>query len=128
VRDGSSPEEEVAGAALRRAAALGAGDEAALRLLMHPGLQWTTFRGQVLGYEDYIAGNTRGSLHWRSQRLEGITVVVAGDAAVLTAAVTDEVRVEGHEQAFRLRLTQTWVRTPDGWRCLAGHASLPAPP
>ena len=26
----------------------------------------------------------------------------------------------------RLRLTQTWVRTPEGWRCLAGHASLPA--
>jgi hypothetical protein len=25
-----------------------------------------------------------------------------------------------------LRLTQTWVRTPEGWRCLAGHASLPA--
>ncbi|MCW2935616.1 MAG: hypothetical protein JWM19_6578 [Actinomycetia bacterium] len=118
----------MAGAALRRAAALGAGDEAALRLLMHPGLQWTTFRGQVLGYEDYIAGNTRGSLRWRSQRLEGITVVVAGDTAVLTAAVTDEVCTEGRDQAFRLRLTQTWVRTPDGWRCLAGHASLPAPP
>lgn len=118
----------MAGAALRRAAALGAGDEAALRLLMHPGLQWTTFRGQVLGYEDYIAGNTRGTLRWRLQRLEGITVVVAGDTAVLTAAVTDEVFVEGHEQAFRLRATQTWVRTTEGWRCLAGHASFPAPP
>ena len=114
------------GAALRRAAALAAGDEAALRLLMHPGLQWTTFRGEVLGYEDYIAGNTRGSLRWRSQRLESIKVVVAGDAAVLTAAVTDEVSVEGREQVFRLRLTQTWVRTLAGWRCLAGHASRPA--
>jgi hypothetical protein len=128
VRDGSSPEEEVAEAALRRAAALGAGDEAALRQVMHPGLQWTTYRGQVLGYEDYIAGNTRGSLQWRSQRLEGITVVVAHDTAVLTAAVTDEVCIEGREQALRLRLTQTWVRTREGWRCLAGHASLPAPP
>jgi ketosteroid isomerase-like protein len=128
VRDGSSPEEEVAEAALRRAAALGAGDEAALRQIMHPGLQWTTYRGQVLGYEDYIAGNTRGSLRWRSQRLEGITVVVVGDTAVLTAAVTDEVCIEGREQALRLRLTQTWVRTREGWRCLAGHASLPAPP
>ena len=124
--DRSPAEEEVAAAALRRAAALGAGDEAALRLLMHPGLQWTTFRGEVLGYEDYIAGNTRGTLRWRAQRLEGITVVVVGDTAVLTATVTDEVSVEGREQAFRLRLTQTWVSTPAGWRCLAGHASLPA--
>ena len=120
------PEEEVAGAALRRAAALAAGDEAALRLLMHPGLQWTTFRGEVLGYADYIARNTGGNLRWRSQRLDGITVVVAGDTAVLTALVTDEVSRDGKDQVFQLRLTQTWVRTPEGWRCLAGHASLPA--
>jgi aminoglycoside phosphotransferase (APT) family kinase protein len=117
--------EEVTEAALRRAAALAAGDVAALRQLMHPGLQWTTYRGEVLGYEDYIAGNTRGSLRWRAQRLEDIAVVVADDTAVLTAAVTDEVCVDGRERSFRLRLTQTWVRTPAGWRCLAGHASLP---
>ena len=114
----------MAAAARRRAAALAAGDEAALRRLMHPGLQWTTFRGEVLGYADYIAGNTRGDLRWRAQRLEDVTVVVAGDTAVLTAAVTDEVTRDGTEQAFRLRLTQTWVRTSEGWRCLAGHASL----
>lgn len=113
-------------AALRRAAALAAGDEAALRRLMHPRLQWTTFRGEVLGYEDYIAGNTRGGLRWRAQRLEDVTVVVVGDTAVLSAAVTDEVTRDGREQPFRLRLTQTWVRTPEGWRCLAGHASQPS--
>jgi hypothetical protein len=123
---GISAEEEVASAALRRAAALAAGDEAALRLLMHPGLQWTTFRGDVLGYEDYIAGNTRGDLRWRAQRLQDVKVVVAGDTAVLTAAVTDEVFRDGGHQIFRLRLTQTWVSTTEGWRCLAGHASLPS--
>jgi hypothetical protein len=123
---GVSAEEEVAGAALRRAAALAAGDEAALRLLMHPGLQWTTFRGEILGYEDYIAGNTQEDLRWRSQRLQDIKVVVAGDTAVLTAAVTDDVSQDGTDRVFRLRLTQTWVSTSEGWRCLAGHASLPA--
>jgi ketosteroid isomerase-like protein len=121
-----TPQDEVARAAARRAAALAAGDEAALRLLMHPDLQWTTFRGEVLGYEDYIAANTRGDLRWRSQRLEGVTVAVAGDTAVLTATVTDEVSRDGRDRAFHLRLTQTWVRTPQGWQCLAGHASLPA--
>ena len=121
--DSASPEKEVTEAALRRAAALAAGDEAALRLLMHPRLQWTNFRGEVLGYEEYITGNTRGSLRWRSQRLDDIAVVVDGGTAVLTAAVTDEVTRNGREESFRLRLTQTWVRTPEGWRCLAGHAS-----
>jgi hypothetical protein len=75
-------EDEVIAAALRRAEALAVGDEATLRVLMHPGLQWTTFRGEVLGYEDYIAGNTRGILRWRAQRLDDIAVVVAGDTAV----------------------------------------------
>ena len=120
-------EEEVAGAARRRAAALVARDEAALRRLMHPGLQWTTLRGEVLGFEDYIAGNTRGDLSWRAQRLDDVKVVVAADTAVLTAAVTDEVSRDGRAQAFRVRLTQTWVRTPEGWRCIAGHASQLAP-
>lgn len=53
-------------------------------------------------------------------------MVVAGDTAVLTAAVTDVVSRDGQDQTFHLRLTQTWVRTQGGWRCLAGHASLPA--
>lgn len=122
----TSAEEEVTEAALRRAAALAAGDAAALRLLMHPGLRWTTFRGEVLGYEEYIVCNTRENLRWRSQRLSDVTVTVAGDTAVLTAAVTDEVTRDGRDLAFELRLTQTWVRTPGGWRCLAGHASRPA--
>ena len=119
-------EEEVIQAAQRRATALAAGDEAALRALMHPSLRWTTFRGEVLGYEDYIAGNTRADLRWRSQRLADIAVTVVGDAAVLTAAVTDEVTRDGGDLAFQLRLTQMWVRTDGGWRCLAGHASRPA--
>jgi ketosteroid isomerase-like protein len=126
VPDSVTPEEAVAEAASRRAAALAAGDEAALRQLMHPGLRWTNFRGEVLDYETYIAGNIRGGLRWRSQRLEDIAVVVIGGTAVLTATVTDEVSRDGRDQVFQLRLTLTWVRTPQGWRCLAGHASLPA--
>jgi len=123
-----TPAEEVTRAAMRRAAALAARDEAALRLLMHPDLRWTTFRGEVLGYEAYIIGNTRGDLRWRSQRLEDVDVTVVADTGILTAAVTDEVSRDGRDRAFRLRLSQTWVRTPQGWRCLAGHASRPDQP
>ena len=110
----------------RRAAALADGDEAELRLLMHPNLQWTTFRGTVLDYEGYVASNIGGELRWRSQRLDETRVVVVGDTAVLTAWVTDEVTRDGRDLVFRVRLTQTWVRTGQGWRCLAGHASPPA--
>ena len=107
---GSSPQQEVTEAARWRAAALAAQDEAELRVLMHPDLQWTSFRGEVLDYEAYIAGNIRGDMQWRSQRLEGIRAAVAGDTAVLTAAVSDEVSRGGRDQSFRLLLTLTWVR------------------
>lgn len=63
-----------------------------------------------------------GVLTWRSQRLEDVRVVVVGETAVLTALVTDEVRKDGQDQSFTLRLTQTWVRAEGGWQSLAGHA------
>lgn len=113
---------------MRRAAALAARDEAALRTLMHPALQWTTFRNDVLGYEEYVAGNTRGELMWRAQRLDDVRVTVVADTAVLTAWVTDEVTRDGRDLEFRVRLTQTWVRTEQGWRCLSGHAGAPVGP
>ncbi len=116
----------MAEAAARRAAALAARDEAALRALMHPDLQWTTFRNDVLGYEQYVTGNTRGELVWRAQRLDDVRVTVVADTAVLTAWVTDEVTRDGRDMEFRVRLTQTWVRTQQGWRCLSGHAGAPA--
>ena len=89
---------------------------------MHPELQWTTFKGDVLSLDQYIEGNTGGVLAWVSQRLDDPCVVVVGDTAVLTALVTDEVQKEGHVVTFSLRLTQTWVRAGGSWRCLAGHA------
>ena len=42
----------------------------------------------------------------------------------------DDVTTEAGRQTFRLPVTQTWVGTGAGWRCLAGHAgpsSEPAP-
>jgi ketosteroid isomerase-like protein len=78
--------------------------------------------------EALIAGNVRGPLIWRGQRLADVRLAVEADVAVLAAVVHDEVSRDGQDQTFTLRLTQTWVRTAEGWRCLAGHASLPAGP
>jgi ketosteroid isomerase-like protein len=115
-------EDEVLAAAERRAKALRERDAAALRALHHEQLRWTTHRGAVLDRDAYVAANTQGDLVWRDQRLEDVQVTVAGDAAVLTARVVDEVERAGEPQTFSLRLTQAWVRGPGGWVCLAGHA------
>lgn len=119
---------EVLAAAGRRAEALAERDADTLRALLHPALRWTTFTGEVLDREGYIAGNTAGDLVWRGQRLADVNVTVVGTTAVLTAVATDSVRRDGCDQVFRLRLTQTWVRGADGWQCLAGHAGPEVPP
>jgi ketosteroid isomerase-like protein len=96
---------DVIEAALRRAAALAAADEGALRRLMHPDLQWTSYRGSVLGYEEYIKATSAETSAGGAQRLDDVQVAVAGDPAVLTAWVTDEVSRDGHDHVFTLRLT-----------------------
>ena len=115
-------EQQVLQAAEQRAAALVAADPDELRRLLHPGLRWTTFLGDVLSRDQYVAGNTSGKILWRSQRLEQPHVEVVSDTAVLTAVVVDDVSRPGQDGEVRLRLTQTWVREGDQWRCLAGHA------
>ena len=100
-------------------------DEQVLRALHHPGLRWTTHRGAVLDLDSYIEGNAAGDLVWHAQRLEDVEVTVAGDTAVLVGILVDEVERDGERREFRLRLTQTWVRSDAGWVCIAGHAGPP---
>ena len=114
--------EDVLAAALQRAQALADRDPVTLAALHHPDLRWTTFLGDVLDRESYVRGNTEGSLVWRAQSLVDPEVVVEGDTAVLTAVVRDDVERGGVAETFSLRLTQTWVRTSEGWCCLSGHA------
>lgn len=114
--------DDVLAAATKRAEALADGDVAALRSLMHPHLRWTTYRGEVLNRLAYVEGNTGNGLRWHSQRLVEPSVVVVGDTAVLTAEVLDEVDANDGRETFRLRLTQTWVRSEGRWVCLSGHA------
>jgi hypothetical protein len=114
--------EDVLAAARSRARALVESDPVRLRALMHPDLRWTTFRGEVLSRDEYVRGNTDGSLRWVAQTREEPEVVVAGQTAVLIAVVVDAVERDGQAQTYRLRLSQTWVLTGEGWQCLTGHA------
>ncbi|MGW6276992.1 nuclear transport factor 2 family protein [Kribbella sp. NPDC055071] len=117
-----SVEEQVVAAALRRAAALAAGDVGELRACLHPEFWWTSHRGAGFDREAYIASNTGGSLRWSAQSLADVAVVVVGNVAVLRCVVTDRVDVGQGTEEFRMPMTQTWIRSDDRWLCLAGHA------
>ena len=110
-------------AAEARASALARGDAAGLLALLHPDFAWTTHTGQVFDRREYVRRNTEGITVWRSQSLVDPRVLVVGDTAVLLAEVADVVLGAGDEQeTFRMPMTQVWVRSGDGWLCLAGHA------
>lgn len=115
-------DEAVVDAAHRRAVALASGDGAALADLLHPEFRWTSHRGQTFDRSAYLDSNVSGGLVWRAQTLSDVSVTVAGDTAVLTCRVTDEVERDGRAERFSMPMTQVWVRSMSGWLCLAGHA------
>jgi len=133
-------EDEVLAAAEARASALGRRDAAALTGLLHPRFAWTSHKGASFDRTTYVRSNTAGSVLWHGQQLENVTVTVVGDTAVLRCTVSDDVdAVSEHvdsgtdeelpvdgtltgRQLFRMPMTQVWIRTTRGWKCLAGHA------
>lgn len=97
-----------------------------LRRWLHEDFVWTSHRGEVFDRAAYLEANTR-RLRWVSQELVDPQVTVVGDTAIVVAAVHDVVERDGEPLNFTMRLTQTWIRSADGWQCLAGHAGPLAP-
>jgi hypothetical protein len=113
---------EVLDAAQQRADALASGDPEVLREMLHPRFRWVSHTGERFDRDSYVRSNTGGTHRWASQQLSEVDVVVHPQTAVLRCQVVDEVdRGEGVE-AFRMPMTQVWVRYDDRWVCLAGHA------
>ena len=114
--------DDVMEAARDRAAALAAADPTRLRDLLHADFRWTSHTGQVFDRDAYLEANTGGSTRWRQQDLGDPEVVVVGSAAVLRTVVTDVVETAAGLATYRMPMTQVWVSSDGGWRCLAGHA------
>ncbi len=55
------------------------------------------------------------------------TVLVAGDTAIVTAKLLLKGTARGEKFERVLWFSDTYVRTPKGWRYLFGQASLPLP-
>ena len=119
---GRTAADEVFAAARVRAVALTSGDAETLLRLHHPDFRWLSAAGDELNREGYVETYTAGDIRWRRQRLTEPEVVVIGDTAVLWCTVEHDMVTSRGAQSFRRRMTQTWSLTPDGWRCVAGHA------
>ncbi|MDH2414451.1 nuclear transport factor 2 family protein [Nocardioides sp. CER19] len=114
---------QVRTAAEDRATALVAGDAERLMDLLHEEFTWTTHVGETVDRTEYVRRNTEGQTVWHAQAMTDVEVVVVGNTAVLRAEVTDRVTfAEGDVETFRMPMTQVWVLSAGGWKCLAGHA------
>jgi hypothetical protein len=113
---------EVLAAARSRAEALAAADGAALARVLHPAFRWISHTGEQFDRDDYVTRNTSGRVPWHRQDLGDPEVELFGDAAVLRAVVTDEIRRGDEVESFRMPMTQIWVRSGGVWLCAGGHA------
>jgi hypothetical protein len=118
--------ESVLDAIRRRSDALVTKDTDTLLALHHPGFVYVNANGEVLDRDEYLDRYVRpDDVRWISQTVTDARVTAAGAAAVATFLVHDVARAGDYELDETFRSTQTWIRSDEGWRCLAGHTSQP---
>jgi ketosteroid isomerase-like protein len=86
--------------------------------------------GNVIARDALLAGSRSGKIVYEQQdEVPGSqTVRVWGDTAVVTAQLWLKGTNEGQAFDRHLWFSDTYVRTPGGWRYALGQASLPLPP
>lgn len=128
----ASPEEDaktVAALDTKYQAAVKANDAAAMDQILAEDFALVTGRGKVYDKADLLDSARKKEVTYERQDEEPGTqkVRVWGDTAVVTALLWIK-SVQGDKSAdYKLWFSDTYVRTPAGWRYVFGQASLPLP-
>jgi ketosteroid isomerase-like protein len=83
--------------------------------------------GKSFTKSDLINAAKSGNITYEHQEDSEQTVRVWGNTAVVTAKLWEEGTLEGKPFDKTLWFSDTYVRTPQGWRYVFGQASLPVP-
>ncbi|HET8624586.1 MAG TPA: nuclear transport factor 2 family protein [Gemmatimonadales bacterium] len=86
-----------------------------------------TGRGSTFSKEDLLREARNATTIYERQDVETRTVRVWGNTAVVTALLWIKGIRDGRPIDYRLWFSDTYVRTPRGWRYVLGQASLPLP-
>jgi ketosteroid isomerase-like protein len=131
----ASPEEDiriVAGLDTAYQAAVERNDADAMGRILHPDMILVVGRGTVITREDLLrSARERDNEYEHQVEDEGTQVVrlYGADTAIITARLWLKGRSrEGEAFDRRLWFSDTYVRTPEGWRYAFGQASLSLPP
>jgi ketosteroid isomerase-like protein len=86
-----------------------------------------TGRGRTFNKTDLLNEARSGTIVYEHQEDSEQRVRVWGDTAVVTALLWAKGTEGGRPFEYRLWFSDTYVRTPNGWRYVFGQASLPLP-
>jgi ketosteroid isomerase-like protein len=128
----ASPEEDKkAVAALDTAfqAAVKVHDLATIDRTLHADMTLILGDGRVVTREDHLQAAREKKIQYEIQDEDPgtQTVRVSGDTAVVTARLWIKGTKDGVAFNRRLWFSDTYVRTPQGWKYFFGQASLPLP-
>jgi ketosteroid isomerase-like protein len=109
-------------------AAVKANDEAGMARILADDFVLVTGRGKTFTKEDLLAEARKKSRVYEHQEELEQKVRVWGDTAVVTALLwikaTDS---DGKTSDYKLWFSDTYVKTPAGWKYVFGQASIPLP-
>jgi len=97
--------------------------------ILHPDFQLVLGTGRKVSRAELLGEARRRSIAYELQDEEADTqsVMVSGDTAIVTAKLKLKGTASGQPIDRTLWFSDTYVRTPSGWRYLFGQASLPLP-
>ncbi len=102
-------------------------DAAAMDRILAEDFVLITGRGESFTKADLLADARSGdTVYERQDELEQ-TVRVWGDTAVVTALLWMKGTNKGEAFDYKLWFSDTYVRTPEGWRYVLGQAAQPLP-
>jgi ketosteroid isomerase-like protein len=128
----ASPEEDakaVAALDTKYQAAVKANDAATMDQILADDFVLVTGRGSVFSKADLIDSARKKEVIYERQDEEpgSQKVRVWGDTAVVTALLWIKSVQGGKPADYKLWFSDTYIRTPSGWRYVFGQASLPLP-
>jgi ketosteroid isomerase-like protein len=129
----ASPEEDrraVAALDTEFQAAVKRNDAATIDRILHEDMILVLGDGRTADKEDHVRSAREKTVRYEIQDEDPGTQVVrvSGDTAVVTARLSIKgVMKDGQPIERRLWFSDTYVRTPEGWKYFFGQASLPLP-
>jgi ketosteroid isomerase-like protein len=115
----------------RYQAAVKVNDDATMAEILHPDMILVVGKGTVVTREDLLSDARAKSVVYDQQDEEPgsqIVRVYGPDTAVVTAKLWLKYTVGGEAFDRKLWFSDTYVRTPQGWKYAFGQSSIALPP